>query len=168
MSLICRETPLCLAFNFPALTAITHAPLEVVTIEIGTYCNSKPCIHIMYLFQLRVNILKIQRVRVTSNPGHVRQYINSQISGPISIAKISTITQLPVSLTLTQIIQYRDIRLEALCTNPSCFSSSYARELSFNEEQWGARSNSTANEKVTFIATVDDNWVGTVSWDRPC
>jgi GNAT superfamily N-acetyltransferase len=78
------------------------------------------------------------------------------------------ITQVKVPPTLYDINRYRDIRLEAIATDPSCFLSTYERELSLSEDEWRARLDS--NEKATFTARAtsdeddtDGRWVGTIT-----
>lgn len=62
------------------------------------------------------------------------------------------------------IIQYKDLRLQALQTDPHSFSSTYERELSMSYDQWKARLQS--RDKVTIIAAASFQSSERLSWQH--
>ncbi|KAI0327918.1 hypothetical protein GY45DRAFT_1326991 [Cubamyces sp. BRFM 1775] len=60
------------------------------------------------------------------------------------------ISAIPAPPTSADTICYKNIRLTALRTDPSCFSSTYEREVAFGEETWGERL--SGNGKAVFVA----------------
>jgi GNAT superfamily N-acetyltransferase len=72
------------------------------------------------------------------------------------------------------IVRYKELRLQALQTNPESFSSTYDREFSMGHEEWKARLHS--RDKVTVVAvrtsiqksesemlSSSNEWLGTVT-----
>lgn len=62
------------------------------------------------------------------------------------------------------IVQYKDLRLQAVQTDPQSFSSTYERELSLSYEQWKARLHS--RDKVTIIAAASFQSSERLSWQH--
>lgn len=60
------------------------------------------------------------------------------------------IDAVPYPPTDASVDEYRTLRLQALATNPECFSSTYARESAYTRETWHDRLNSPL--KRVFIA----------------
>lgn len=74
-------------------------------------------------------------------------------------------------LTAEDAMRYREIRLDALQTDPGAFGSSYDREVEFERADWERRLTGTADRPFcTFIDEVDGRAVGTAGiglteWD---
>ncbi|KAI0688655.1 acyl-CoA N-acyltransferase [Cytidiella melzeri] len=69
-------------------------------------------------------------------------------------------------LSSSQLASYRTLRLSALQTDPSSFSSNYARELAFTDDQWRERLDSPLKNNI--IARTDEgSWVGMLSLVAP-
>lgn len=62
------------------------------------------------------------------------------------------------------IVQYKDLRLQAVQTDPQHFTSSYERELSLSYEQWRARLYS--RDKVTIVAAASFQSKERLSWQH--
>lgn len=62
------------------------------------------------------------------------------------------------------IVQYKELRLQAVKADPQSFSSSYERELSLSYEQWKARLQS--RDKVTIIAAASFQSSERLSWQH--
>ncbi|KAF9441755.1 hypothetical protein P691DRAFT_714906 [Macrolepiota fuliginosa MF-IS2] len=62
------------------------------------------------------------------------------------------------------IVQYKDLRLQALQIDPQSFSSTYERELSMTYDQWRARLQS--RDKATIVATASFQSSERLSWQH--
>ncbi|KAI0653314.1 acyl-CoA N-acyltransferase [Cubamyces menziesii] len=68
---------------------------------------------------------------------------------PGAAAFVYDIFTIPAPPTSADTIRYKNTRLTALRTDPSCFSSTYAREAVFTEETWRERLN--GDGKAVFV-----------------
>jgi ribosomal protein S18 acetylase RimI-like enzyme len=82
-----------------------------------------------------------------------------------------TVFSIPAIPGQHHIVQYKDLRLQAVQSDPHCFSSTPEKEISLTYEQWKARLQS--RDKITIIAAAtllsterlswQYKWVGTVT-----
>lgn len=122
---------------------------------------------------MRYNVLGLDRVllQVSSHfwNGDCNQLF--ALAMTVSAYAVHPIPSVPSDHHITR---YKELRLQALQTNPECFSSTYDRELSMGHDEWKARLHS--RDKVTFVAvrtsiqesesellSSPDEWVGTVT-----
>ncbi|KXN84325.1 hypothetical protein AN958_12740 [Leucoagaricus sp. SymC.cos] len=75
-----------------------------------------------------------------------------------------TVYSIPAVPGQHHIVQYKDLRLQAIQTDPQHFSSSYERELSLSYEQWKARLQS--RDKVTIVAAASFQSSERLSWQH--
>jgi len=74
-----------------------------------------------------------------------------------------TITAIPTSPTRSQTSKFASLRLLALKSDPSSFSSTYERESAFTQEQWAARLSTPDRITLVVSNSTDAEWVGTAS-----
>ncbi len=75
-----------------------------------------------------------------------------------------TVYSIPAIPGQHHIVQYRELRLQAIKADPDCFSSSHERELSLSYEQWKARLQS--RDKVTIVAAASLQSSERLSWQH--
>jgi ribosomal protein S18 acetylase RimI-like enzyme len=75
-----------------------------------------------------------------------------------------TVYSIPAVPGQHHIVQYKELRLQSIKTDPDYFSSSYERELSLSYEQWKARLHS--RDKVTIIAAASFQSSERLSWQH--
>ncbi|KAK7037261.1 hypothetical protein VNI00_011252 [Paramarasmius palmivorus] len=74
------------------------------------------------------------------------------------------IAPIPSPPSSSQVEQYKSFRLLSLELDPGSFSSKYADEVKFTDEQWQERLSGFGGRKVTIAATTTEgNWVGMIT-----